>query len=108
MAARSFNDNLSAVEGEIYQVKNRSSQDPLNYPIKLNNKIAALQGVIESADARPTDPSREVFKMLSDRLDAQLGKMDAIIKTDLPKLVALLQKQKLDAVTVTPLKTDTK
>ena len=108
VAARSLNEKLSAVEGEIYQVKNRSSQDPLNYPIKLNNKIAALQGVIESADARPTDPSREVFKMLSDKLDLQLGKMDAIIKTDLPKLVALLQKQKLDTVTVTPLKTDTK
>lgn len=108
VAARSLNEKLSAVEGEIYQVKNRSSQDPLNYPIKLNNKIAALQGVIESADARPTDQSREVFKMLSDKLDVQLGKMDAIIKTDLPKLVALLQKQKLDAVTVTPLKTDTK
>lgn len=108
VAARSLNEKLSAVEGEIYQVKNRSSQDPLNYPIKLNNKIAALQGVIESADARPTDQSREVFKMLSDKLDIQLGKMDAIIKTDLPKLVALLQKQKLDTVTVTPLKTDTK
>ena len=108
VAARSLNEKLSAVEGEIYQVKNRSSQDPLNYPIKLNNKIAALQGVIESADARPTDPSREVFKMLSDKLDVQLGKMDAIIKSDLPKLVALLQKQKLDTVTVTPLKTDTK
>ena len=64
--------------------------------------------MIESADARPTDQSREVFKMLSDKLDVQLGKMDAIIKTDLPKLVALLQKQKLDTVTVTPLKTDTK
>ncbi len=108
VAARALNEKLSAVEGEIYQVKNRSSQDPLNYPIKLNNKIAALQGVIESADARPTDPSREVFKMLSDKLDVQLGKMDAIIKNDLPKLVALLQKQKLDTVTVTPLKTDTK
>jgi len=108
VAARTFNDKLSAVEGEIYQVKNRSSQDPLNYPIKLNNKIAALQGVIESADARPTDQGREVFKMLSDKLDVELGKMDAIIKTELPKLVALLQKQKLDTVTVTPLKTDTK
>jgi hypothetical protein len=46
--------------------------------------------------------------LLSDKLDVQIGKMDAIIKTDLPKLVAMLQKQKLDAVTVTPLKTDTK
>jgi hypothetical protein len=108
VAARAFNDKLSAVESEIYQVKNQSSQDPLNFPIKLNNKIAALQGVIESADARPTDQSREVFKMLSDKLDVQVAKMDTIIKTDLPKLVVLLQKQKLDTVTVTPLKTDTK
>ncbi len=108
VAARSFNDKLSAVEGEVYQVKNQSSQDPLNFPIKLNNKIAALQGLIESADARPTDQSREVFKMLSDKLDLQIIKMDTIIKTDLPKLVVMLQKQKLDTVTVTPLKTDTK
>jgi photosystem II stability/assembly factor-like uncharacterized protein len=106
--ARAFNGTLSAVEGEIYQVKNQSSQDPLNFPIKLNNKIGALQGVIESADAKPTDQSREVFKMLSDRLDVQIAKMDTAIKTDLPRLVAMLQKQKLDAVTVTPLKTDTK
>ena len=108
VAARSFNEKLSAVESEIYQVKNQSSQDPLNFPIKLNNKIAALQGVVESADAKPTDASREVFKMLSDKLDVQLGKMDSTIKTDLPKLVAMLQKQKLDTVTVTPLKPDTK
>ena len=106
--ARSFNEKLSAVEGEIYQVKNQSSQDPLNFPIKLNNKIAALQGVIESADAKPTAQSHEVFKMLSDRLDVQIARMDTVIKTDLPRLVAMLQKQKLDAVTVTPLKTDTK
>jgi hypothetical protein len=46
--------------------------------------------------------------MLSDKLDLQITKMDAIIKTDLPRLVAMLQKQKLDTITVTPLKTDTK
>jgi len=35
--------HLTAVEVEVYQVKNQSGQDPLNYPIKLNNKIAALR-----------------------------------------------------------------
>jgi len=45
---------LTAIEGEIYQYRNQSSQDPLNYPIKLNNKLAALLGVVESAEARPT------------------------------------------------------
>ena len=52
---------LAAVEEEVYQVRNRSSQDPLNYPIMLNNKIAALAGVVESADNKPTEQSYEVF-----------------------------------------------
>ncbi|HUH11457.1 MAG TPA: hypothetical protein VMK65_00040, partial [Longimicrobiales bacterium] len=43
-AGTALEERLSAVEGEIYQVRNRSGQDPLNYPIKLNNKIAALMG----------------------------------------------------------------
>jgi hypothetical protein len=73
--ANSLTDRLSAIEGEIYQVKNRSSQDPLNYPIKLNNKIAALSGVVGGADAKPTSQSYTVFNDLSSQLDRQLSAM---------------------------------
>ena len=66
---------LSAVEGEIYQVKNQSGQDPLNYPIKLNNKIAALSGVVGGSAARPTSQSYTVFNDLSSQLDRQLQEM---------------------------------
>ena len=41
-------ETLTAIEGEIYQYRNRSSQDPLNYPIRLNNKLAALQGLAKT------------------------------------------------------------
>jgi photosystem II stability/assembly factor-like uncharacterized protein len=98
--------SLSAVEGEIYQVKNQSSQDPLNYPIKLNNKIAALQGVIESADSPPTAQSYEVFEMLSTRLGAQLAALDNTVKTRLPQVNQLLQKQKLAPIKAEPFRTD--
>ena len=48
---------LGAVEGEIYQVRNQSNQDPLNFPIKLNNKLAALMGVVEGRrTGPPTSP----------------------------------------------------
>jgi len=60
---------LSAVEEDLYQVRNKSFRDPLNYPIKLNNQLATLVRVIESADSRPTDQSYEVFKILSAQLD---------------------------------------
>ncbi|HZK77716.1 MAG TPA: glycosyl hydrolase [Gemmatimonadaceae bacterium] len=84
--ANTLMTQLSAVEQEIYQVKNRSGQDPLNYPIKLNNKIAALAGVASSSDARPTSQTREVFKSLSAQLDAQLAKMRSALSSSLPGL----------------------
>ncbi|MFL5549570.1 MAG: VPS10 domain-containing protein [Gemmatimonadaceae bacterium] len=74
-AAETLTSALSAVEGEIYQVRNQSSQDPLNYPIKLNNKIAALAGVVGSTDAKPTSQSYTVFNDLSGQLDRQLAIM---------------------------------
>jgi photosystem II stability/assembly factor-like uncharacterized protein len=89
---------LTAVEEEVYQVRNRSGQDPLNYPIKLNNKIAALMGVIESADHRPTAQTYEVFKELSDELEKQLQQMNSTLKTELPRLNAALKRERVDAV----------
>jgi hypothetical protein len=89
---------LAAVEAEVYQVRNRSSQDPLNYPIMLNNKIAALAGVVESADHKPTAQSYEVFDELSKALDAQLAKMRQTVTTDLPRLNSALGRDKVPAV----------
>jgi len=86
------------VEGEIYQYRNRSGQDPLNFPIKLNNKLAALQGIVESGDYRPTDQSYTVFKDLSAQLGAQLAKLDALIKGDLAAFNVMVVKKKLAPV----------
>ena len=105
-ALDSLEQNLVSVEGEVYQVKNQSSQDPLNFPIKLNNKIAALQGVVESADEEPTDQSYEMFKSLSIRLDEHLQKLDTTIKTQLPQVNTMLQRQKLAPIKAEPLKVE--
>jgi hypothetical protein len=91
-----FDRGLSAIEGEIYQVRLQSSQDPLNFPIKLNNKIAALQGVVESADAKPTDQTIAMFADMSARLDQQLQKLDALISASLPAINQQLQRRKLE------------
>ncbi|GAC1415237.1 MAG: hypothetical protein NVSMB53_13680 [Gemmatimonadaceae bacterium] len=81
---------LSAIEGEIYQVRNQSSQDPLNYPIKLNNKIAALAGVVGGTDAKPTSQSYTVYNDLSAELDRQLSALrDALVV--LPTINATLK-----------------
>jgi hypothetical protein len=107
--ARALDDlkqSLDAVENEIYQTKLQSSQDPLNFPIKLNNKIAALQGVIESADGAPTEQTYTVFRTLAGRLDDQLAALDAAVKTRLPQVNQQLQRQKLDPIRPQPLKVE--
>lgn len=89
---------LTAVEEAVYQVQNRSGQDPLNFPIKLNNKIAALAGVVESADNKPTDQSYAVFKELSAELTTELQKLKGTLTTELPRVNAALQREKLGPV----------
>jgi hypothetical protein len=92
---------LTEIEGEIYQYRNRSSQDPLNYPIRLNNKLAALQGVVEAGDGAPTAQSVAVFEDLSARLDAQLRRVDAAVSTDVAAFNATLASKQLAPVVTT-------
>ncbi len=82
-AGERLSTRLSAVEQDIYQVQNRSGQDPLNFPIKINNQLAALLRIIETGDAKPTDQSYVVFKELSAQLDAIKQRLDAILSGDL-------------------------
>jgi hypothetical protein len=95
-------NRLTGIEGEIYQHRNRSSQDPLNFPIRLNNKLASLKSVVESGDARPTDQAYAVFKELSARLDRELARVDTAVATEVAAFNRLLRARRLDPVTDAP------
>jgi hypothetical protein len=86
-----FGTALAEVEDSLYQTKNRSGQDPLNYPIRLNNRIGALMGVVSSADGRPTQQSYDVYKVVSTELNVQITKLRQLMATDLPKVNAMLR-----------------
>jgi hypothetical protein len=86
-----FSTALSEVEDSLYQTKNRSGQDPLNYPIRLNNRIGALLGVVQSSDGRPTQQSYDVYKVVSSELSRDLDKLHRLMNTNLPKINAMLR-----------------
>jgi len=89
---------LAAAEQAIYQVRNQSSQDPLNYPIRINNKLAALAGVVATADPRPTRQSYVVFDSLSRQLQAQLDVLQRATGPQLAAVNAELQRAGLKPV----------
>jgi hypothetical protein len=89
---------LGGIEEELYQVKNRSPKDPLNFPIKLNNRLAALSRLVDSAEAKPTAQTYVVFEKLSADLAALISRLDAALARDLPALNKALASRKLAPV----------
>jgi len=101
-AAKLLNAKLTSVEETLYQTKNQSSQDPLNYPIRLNNKLAALAGVVGGADAAPTDQASAVYEELVGQINGQLQILKQVMSTDLPAFNKLVRDQNVPAVIVKP------
>ncbi len=96
--AKNLAKRLTSVEEELYQTKNRSSQDPLNFPIKLNNKLAALAGTVAGSDVSPTQQSQIVYEDLATRTNAQLTQLDKLLKDDLAAFNKLVRDQNVPAV----------
>jgi hypothetical protein len=84
---------LSAVEENLYQVRNQSSQDPLNFPIKLNNKLASLMRVVESGDYKPTAGSYTVFEELKGELDVEITRLEQILQSKAAKKYVMEDKK---------------
>jgi len=82
--------NASAVEENIYQVRNRSGQDPLNFPIKVNNRLANLMSMAERGDGRPTTNMPEIFRILSDELKGYTDRLAEVWARDLAAVNAEL------------------
>ncbi len=89
---------LSEVEGEIYQVKNQSGQDPLNFPIKVNNRLASLMSMINSGDGKPIGNAEAIFTALSGELKLLTDNLDRILARELAGFNTEAARLKLDAV----------
>jgi hypothetical protein len=98
--AKSLSDKLTAIEEALYQTKNQSNQDPLNFPIRLNNKLASLAGVVAGAENAPTDQSFAVYDDLVARIDAELAKLKTVLSADVAAFNQLVRDQNLPAVVV--------
>ncbi|WP_435623585.1 VPS10 domain-containing protein [Flagellimonas sp.] len=96
-----FINKISAIEENLYQVKNQSGQDPLNFPIKLNNRLASLRRSLENGDAKPTDGAYKVYNELSAELDIELNNLKDILKEDGAKLNKALQNVGVDVIKTT-------
>ena len=97
-AGKQLDKKMTEIEEVLIQTKAKSGQDVLNYPIRLNNYLVALAGVVESADSAPTQVSYEVYEMLSKQLEEQLAKWKQVLSTDVPAYNGVVKKQEVPAI----------
>ena len=97
-AAEALDAKMLPLEGELIQLKARSSQDMCNWPTMLNSRIAWLSNVVDSADAAPTRQAQELFAELKARTDAQIGRWKEALSTDVSALNELMRKEGIPAV----------
>ncbi|MCB0840352.1 MAG: glycosyl hydrolase, partial [Bacteroidetes bacterium] len=97
-SAKALLKEMAEVELNLYQVQNRSNQDPLNFPIKLNNRLASLRRSVETGDARPTNGAYKVFEELSAELDTHLLTLKNLKSKQLNSLNQLLKNNGLPII----------
>ena len=98
--AKAIQDKMKTIEEALYQTQNRSGQDPLNFPIRLNNKLAHLNSLAGSGNSRPTDQAIEFKKEITAEIDNHLRALEKIYKEDVPAFNALVKQKNIDAVSL--------
>jgi hypothetical protein len=97
-AAAALTANASGVVESIYQVRNQSGQDPLNFPIKVNNRLANLMSMAERGDGRPTTNMPEIFEILTTELKGYTDTLARVWAEDLAALNSHLSRLGLPEV----------
>lgn len=99
-AGSALKKSLATVEEALYQTKNQSNQDPLNFPGRLLNSLMGVKSQVEVGDYPPTDQVLELSKEIYAKIDIQLAKLSEIRKTEVNAFNELVAKSELPALRI--------
>ncbi|MBT8305509.1 MAG: glycoside hydrolase, partial [Maribacter sp.] len=94
--AKNMKESLGTVEKALYQTKNRSGQDPLNFPIRLNNKLGHLNSLVAIDDFPPTEQDIAVKNELTGQINEQLKAFDEVVSKELQEFNDSFNELKLN------------
>jgi uncharacterized coiled-coil DUF342 family protein len=98
--AKNLSEQFSEIEKALYQTKNRSGQDPLNFPIKLTNKLAHLNSLVSMDDFPPTQQDIAVKNELTQQVNAELVKFDTLVSDEVKAFNTAFNSKQLNYLIV--------
>jgi hypothetical protein len=99
ISSQAINQELDSLLNDLYQTKMKSEQDPINYPIKLNNRLAHLNTLVSMGSYGPTSQAVMVKNELIGQIDDRLKRFEEIKQKDIIELNALIHNNILDIIT---------
>jgi len=97
--AEQFSKELTTIEEDVYQVRNQSNQDPLNFPIKTNNRLASLLRVAVAGDGKPTGNTAAIIEDLKKELKGETDRFQRALTTYVPRFNQLAARLGLEPIT---------
>jgi hypothetical protein len=91
---------LTSIEEALYQTKSKSSQDMLNYPIRINDKLSGVYGIASGGNVVPSKQVRDVYESLRVQADRQLARLQQVIQLGLPAINHLIYEKQIPVIGV--------
>jgi len=96
--AGKISKEITVIENNLYQTKSKSNQDPLNFPIKLNNKLGHLNSLSSIGNFRPTDQAVAFKNEITKEIDKELGNLYKIFESDVKELNKKVKESNIDLI----------
>ena len=93
-------EEMKSIEEALYQTKNESRQDPLNFPIRLNNKVGHLGSLIGTGTYKPTDQAKDFYNEVAAAIDKQINLLDNVKTTRIDEFNKIVYESKIEAVKI--------
>jgi photosystem II stability/assembly factor-like uncharacterized protein len=95
-ATKALNEEMTVIENNIHETRNEAYQDPLNFGIKLNNRLAYLATHESAGDFRPTDQAVAYKKEVSAQIDAEIAALQQLLNEKLPQINRQMEQQNIE------------
>jgi photosystem II stability/assembly factor-like uncharacterized protein len=94
--SKTLKEEFTKIEEALYQTQNKSGQDPLNFPIRLTNKLGHLNSLVGMGDFAPTDQDILVKDELTSQIKVQLDAFDKLMSDEINAFNAAFNSKSLN------------
>lgn len=95
-AIAKLREDAGVIENNLHETRNEARQDPLNFGIKLNNRLAYLATHESAGDFRPTDQGEAYRQEVSAQIDQEVAALESLIEERLPEINLMLRLQEVE------------